>query len=239
MFKQSHHTRLMIEAAEKASIQLKRDFAEIERLQVSEKAPNDFVTSADLKSEEIILEHLHNASSDFGYLTEEHGVLGNKNWEYRFIIDPIDGTSNFMHGLPFFCISIALEKKTSEGSEIIAGMVHAPILHETYMAEKGEGAMSLLHTIHGTYHKLEVSKRANVRGAMVSSYLRNRSEEMEEANIKALAKIPAGVRIYGSAALELAYVAAGKLDGFWCKNLKSWDIAAGILLCARGQRRGH
>jgi len=223
---QSPHVRLMIEAAKKAGGRLSRDFGEVEHLQVSVKGPRDFVTSADIKAEEIIKEMLQEKRPGYGFLAEEGGEEQGKG-EYRWIIDPIDGTGNFIRGLPFFAVSIALQKLEPK-PEIVAGVVFAPILGELFWTERGVGAYC-------GQRRLKVSSHQRLDQAMVSSYLRNRDPEIEQANINLLSTIPANVRIIGSASLELAYVAAGKLDGFWCRSIKPWDIAAGMLLVKEGR----
>jgi len=220
MFKSAVIT-VMEEAVLKAANAIVRDFGELENLQVSRKGPRDFVTSADKKAEKIIIKALQKARPDYGFLTEESGVIKGENEKYRWILDPIDGTTNFMHGIPHFCTSLALEETQAGGrKEIIAAVIFSPILNEMFIAEKGEGAYL-------NERKLRVSGREKLSDCTVAAYLRNSASEGEITNFP---NIPSNYRILGAAALDLAYVAAGKLDGFWHKNLKSWDKAAGILL---------
>lgn len=215
--------RVMEDAAFAASRKLIRDFGEIENLQVSRKGPRDFVTNADIAAEETIKEILTKARPDYGFMGEESIEIKGKSLK-RWVVDPIDGTTNFMHGIPHFSISIALEEVQPTGrSEIIAALVHAPVLQETFVAEKSMGAML-------NQKRLEVSSRSKLEESLVACYIRNINQEIEDANVKTLTDLRCNMRVLGSAALELAYVAAGKLDGFYCRNLKPWDVAAGILL---------
>jgi myo-inositol-1(or 4)-monophosphatase len=226
----SSYAKILETAALKAGRYLARDFGEIENLQVSKKGPGNFVTSADLKSEKILIEELQKAKPDFGFLTEETGEIKGKDSKFRFIIDPIDGTTNFMHGLPHFCISLALEQIISPTkSEIIAGCIYAPILDELYSAEKGQGA-------YVNNRRLSVSSRKNLEDCMVVGTISSRDESVKQFDLKNFDTLKTHHRFFGSAALDLAYVAAGKFDALWHKNLKPWDIAAGILLVreARG-----
>ncbi len=211
--------RIMEEAAIAAGRKLVRDFNELEKLQVSSKGLGDFVTSADIKAEERILSHLQKARPDFGVLCEEKGIIEGRDTRHRWIVDPLDGTSNFMHGIPFFCISIALEAtKPSGQKEIVAGLVYAPILQEMFWAEKGKGAFL-------NQQRLQVSSPKPGQPAFIAHG--SRLEAKEATYCK---------RIFGAAALELAYVAAGKLDAFWDRPCRPWDMAAGIILVreARG-----
>lgn len=213
----------MEDAALKAGKSLNRDFGELERLQVSKKGTGDFVTSADLRAEKLIMETLQKGKPDYSFLVEESGELVGKDTTHRWIIDPLDGTNNFMHGVPHFCISIGLEKRTDKGSEIIAALVFAPVLNEIYIAEKGEGAF-----LNGK--RLLCSARVHLNESLVAGYIFRGGDERTNKDVRALASTGCNVRVLGAAALELAYVAAGKLDGFWHHNLKSWDMAAGSLL---------
>jgi myo-inositol-1(or 4)-monophosphatase len=226
----SHNIKILEAAALKAGKYLSRDFGEVENLQVSKKGAGDFVTSADLKSEKIIMEELTKARPDYGFLTEESGEIKGKNPKFRWIIDPIDGTTNFMHGLPHFCISIALEEKISDTkSEIIAGVIYSPILNDLYSAEKGQGA-----TVNN--RRLKTSARSEIEDCMIAGTISSRSEDVKKFDLKNFEDLKTHHRFFGSAALDLAYVAAGKFDAMWHKNLKPWDMAAGILLVneARG-----
>ncbi len=216
----SPNINVMIKAAEKAGRSLVRDFGEVEQLQVSRKGPGDFVSAADLRAEEIIFYELSKARSDFGFLMEERGRAGNKDSESIWIVDPLDGTSNFLHGVPHWCISIGLEEK----GEIVAGIVHDPIKDETFRAEKGNGAFF-------RNKRLRVSGRNTMDGAMIACGQPAGTENdlfiQEYAAL--LAQAP-GIRRFGAAALDLAYVAAGRLEGFWERGLKPWDMAAGTII---------
>lgn len=220
--------RIMIDAARKVGRVLIRDFGEVENLQVSQKGPGDFVTASDLRAEKILIEELSKARPDYAFLTEESGDLSKgKSWEYRWVIDPIDGTNNFMHGIPYFCTSIGLEKKTGDDkSEIVAGVIFAPVHDEMYYTEKGLGAC-----LNG--RRLIVSSRSKLKDALLSTgYFWNDSKQTYNTIelMKELSTQTTGVRSAGAAALDLAYVAAGRYDGFWHCGLKSWDLAAGSLM---------
>ena len=214
---------------------LARDFGEVENLQVSQKGPGDFVSSADHRAEKVIIRELQKVRPDWGFLVEESGEIEGKDKEYRWIVDPLDGTNNFLHGLPHFCTSIALEKKQPNGKgEIVAGVIFAPILQELYWAEKGEGAFG--GGVDMMQRKLRVGGRARLQDCLVASYIHRTDPKRSEADKNALSAVGCNTRILGSAALELAYVAAGKIDAFWHRNLKPWDMAAGSLIVkeARG-----
>ena len=203
----SPNLNLMIKASEKASKILIRDFGEVEKLQVSLKGPNNFVTNADRKVEEIIIQELEKSKKNFSILTEESGFIKNKDKDNFWIIDPIDGTTNFLNGVPHFCISIALlfEK------EIVAGVIYDPIKDEIFYAEKNGG--SFLNN-----KSIRVSKKNNVSGCL---YGVNFRKNLPENLI---------IRNTGSAALDLAYVSCGRFDGCLQKNVNLWDIAAGTVL---------
>ena len=206
----SPHINIMLRAAEKAGRALVRDFGEVEQLQVSRKGPGDFVSAADRRAEDILFTELSKARPDYGFLMEESGVAkGPKDYEYRFIIDPLDGTSNFLHGIPHLCISIGLEHK----NEIVAAVIFDPAKDETFRAEKGQGAF-MRNT------RLRVSGRNDLDSAAVACSLKYN---------RALASIHTR-RHFGASALDLAYVAAGRLDAYVGSNQKPWDIAAGSLL---------
>ena len=202
----SPNLNIMIKASEKASIGLIRDFGEIEKLQVSNKGPTDFVTNADLRTEKIIIEELKKAKPNYSILSEEKGFEKNKDTR-TWIIDPIDGTINFLHGVPHFAISIALK----ENNEIIAGLIFDPIKNELFYAEKNNGAFF-------NNQRIRVSKKKKLNECLFST------------GGKIKFDYDFSYRKSGSAALDLAYVAAGRYDGFFQKNLKLWDIAAGILI---------
>ena len=203
----SSNLNIMIKATEKASKILIRDFGEIEKLQVSKKGVADFVTNADLKVEKIIIEELKKARPDFSFISEENGIKKNKNTNNTWIIDPIDGTVNFLHGVPHFAISIALRSN----NEIISGLIYDPIKDEMFFAEKNNGAFL-------NNQQIRVSRKNVIENCLFTT-----GETLE--------KEPDFLyRKSGCAALDLAYVAAGRYDGYFQKNLNLWDIAAGLVL---------
>jgi len=203
----SPNLNVMIKASEKASKVIIRDFGEIEKLQVSKKSPTDFVTNTDLKVEKIIITELKKAKPNFSLISEESGEENNKDQKNTWIIDPIDGTVNFLHGIPHFAISIALKSN----DEIISGLIYDPIKDEMFFAEKNNGAFF-------NNHRIRVSSRNNINDCLFSS------------NDKHKIEIDFPNRKSGCAALDMAYVAAGRYDGYFQKNLNLWDIAAGIIL---------
>src|SRR3984957_19106847 len=212
----------MAAAALKAARGLIRDFCEVEQLQVSIKGPGDFVSAADLKAERTLKAELGRARPGYGMLFEEGGASEGSDTRHRWIVDPLDGTTNFLHGIPHFAISIGLERD----GEIIAGIVYEPTRDELYWAEKGGGAYL-------NDRRLRVSARRQLSEAVIGSGMPFRDRGDQPAYLASLAAvIPAttGVRRFGAAALDLAYVAAGRLDGFWEFGLSPWDIAAGMLL---------
>jgi len=202
----SPNLNIMIKASEKASKVLIRDFGEVEKLQVSNKGPADFVTNADLKTEKIIIEELKKAKPNYSILSEEKGFEKNKD-NKTWIIDPIDGTVNFLHGVPHFAISIALKDE----SEIIAGIIYDPIKDEMFYAEKNNGA-------YFNNQRIRVSKKNNFSDCL---FVTGGKIELD---------YDFSFRKSGSAALDLAYVAAGRYDGYFQRNLNIWDIAAGIII---------
>jgi myo-inositol-1(or 4)-monophosphatase len=213
---------VMAGAALKAAKGLIRDFGEVEQLQVSVKGPGEFVTAADLKAEKILRAELSKARPGYGFLLEEAGPVRGSDTHHRWIIDPLDGTTNFLHGIPQWAISIALERD----GEIVAGLVYEPIRDEAFWAEKGVGA-------YVNDRRLRVSARRQLGDAIIGTGIPFRERGDHPAYLKTLAAVMAttsGVRRPGSAALDLAYVAAGRFDGFWEFGLQPWDIAAGILL---------
>ena len=213
----------MVKACSKASKVLIRDFGEIEKLQVSLKGPGDFVTASDKKVEKILVEELQKARPDYSILSEEIGKINNKNQEFRWIIDPIDGTVNFMHGIPHFAISIGLERE----GEIISGVIFDPIKNELFFAEKGNG--SFLNN-----QRMRVSSRKKLKDSILfTSGPKFNTEDKDksfEKYIKISNEVFTPIRNLGSASLDMAYVAAGRCDAFWSKNLNYWDIAAGVVL---------
>ena len=212
----------MTAAAQKAGRKLIRDFGEVEHLQVSQKGPADFVSNADHKAEKILREELQKARPRFGFLLEEGGEIKGEDISNRWIVDPLDGTTNFLHGIPHFSISIALER---DGIPY-AGVVYEPIHDEMYWAEKGSGAF-----LNG--RRLRVSGRKEMNESLFSTgipFLGAKDHPQFLKELEAVMAVSAGVRRFGSAALDLAYVAAGRYDGFWETGLNAWDIAAGIVL---------
>ena len=213
---------VMAAAALKAARGLIRDFGEVEQLQVSIKGPGEFVSNADLKTERILRTELQRARPGYGFLMEESGAAAGSDPRHRWIVDPLDGTTNFLHGIPFFAISIALERD----GEIVAGVVYEPIRDEMFWAEKGIGA-------YVNERRLRVSSRRRLADAVIGTGMPFLEKGDHRAYLATLAPVMAatsGVRRIGAASLDLAYVAAGRLDGFWEFGLSPWDIAAGLLL---------
>ena len=209
----SANLNIMIKASEKASKGLIRDFGELEQLQVSIKGPSDFVTNADTKAEKIIIDELTKSRKNYSILSEESGSKENKDIDNVWIIDPIDGTINFLHGVPHFAISIALKSN----NEIVSGLIYDPIKDEMFYAEKNNGA-------YFNNKRIRVSKRQKMEECLFAS------GEIDNENIKQKTNAKLKTRKSGSAALDMAYVAAGRYDGYYQKNLNLWDIAAGIII---------
>ena len=219
---QSPAMNVMRAAVEKAGRALRRDFGEIENLQVSRKGQGDFVTNADLRAEKILFEELSEARPGYGFLLEEKGEVAGSDLSHRWIIDPLDGTTNFMHGIPHFAISVALER---DGT-LVAGIVYNPITDEMFYGERGQGAF-------GPTGRLRVAGRDKLSEAVLAcgaphGKRAGRDEFMTEMDT--LLPQIAGLRRFGAAALDLAYVAAGRFDGFFERDLAPWDMAAGIVL---------
>jgi myo-inositol-1(or 4)-monophosphatase len=213
---------VMARAAEKAGRLLVRDFGEVEQLQVSRKGPADFVSTADTKAEKALRAELGKARPGFGFLLEEGGEIAGLDKSHRWIVDPLDGTTNFLHGLPHWAVSIALERD----GEIIAGVVYQPISDELFWAEKGQGAFV-------NAQRLRVSARRKLDESVIATGIPFKGRGNHPAFLAQLSAVmaeTAGVRRFGSAALDLAFVAAGRYEGFWETGLSPWDIAAGILL---------
>ena len=214
---------VMVRAARAAARTLARDFGEVEHLQVSIKGPGDFVSAAARRAESIIRSELQRARPDWGFLLEEGGVVEGRSRLVRWLVDPLDGTTNFLHGLPHFAISIGLE----QSGEITAAVVYDPIKEELFTAEKGNGAYL-------NDRRLRVSRRKLMEDALIACGIPVQSWKAREkgfaAQLEKVADVAGGVRRLGSAALDLAYVAAGRQDGYWEYGVKPWDIAAGILL---------
>ena len=218
---------VMQKAARKAAPKIRRDFGEVDALQVSRKGPADFVSAADKAAERTILEELRHARPDWGIIAEESGSVDGDPSKPRWVVDPIDGTSNFLHSLPHFAISIAVEEpKPSGRHEVVAGLVYQPITDESFWAEKGRGAW--LHD-----RRLRVSARRDVTEALLATgipYKGHGDFDEWERIFRSIGPEVAGIRRFGSAALDLAWVAAGRFDGFWETDLSPWDVAAGELL---------
>ena len=221
--------RVMEKAARKAGQRLRRDFGEVEHLQVSRKGPADFVSKADQASERTIYDELLQARPDWGFLMEEGGDIPGTPGKPRWVVDPLDGTSNFLHGMPHFAISIAAQEPKADGSgwgDVIAGLVYQPITDESFWAEKTRGAWL-------QDKRLRVSARRRLDDALVATGIPfnghgNFAEWTAVAN--AIGPEVAGIRRFGAASLDLAWVAAGRYDGFWEQGLSPWDTAAGCLL---------
>tara|TARA_Y100001970_G_scaffold228975_1_gene283840 strand:- start:931 stop:1671 length:741 start_codon:yes stop_codon:yes gene_type:complete len=203
----SSNLNIMIKAAEKASKSVIRDFGEIENLQVSRKGPYDFVTKTDKHVEKILIEELSKSKKNYSFLSEEVGKINNKDKENFWVIDPIDGTTNFLHGIPHFAICIALQSK----GEIVSGLIFDPIKDEMYYSEKNKGAFL-------NNQRLRVSKKSSLEDCLFSS----NHEGVKFSNLN--------MRYSGCAALDLAYVASGRLDGFFHNKINLWDVASGALM---------
>jgi myo-inositol-1(or 4)-monophosphatase len=213
---------VMVAAARKAARGLQRDFGEVENLQVSLKGPANFVTAADKKAEKVLFEELSKGRPGYGFLMEEGGEIEGADKTHRWIIDPLDGTTNFLHGIPVFAISIALERE----GQLVAGLVYNPVTDEMFIAEKGQGAFL-------NDRRIRVAARRELGQAVVATgipHLGRPEHPKFMAELGLVMNEVAGVRRMGSAALDLAYVAAGRFDAYWETNLAAWDIAAGILL---------
>ncbi len=212
----------MMNAARKAARGLVRDFGEVEQLQVSLKGPADFVSSADIKTEKLLRQELAKARPGFGFLMEEGGEVAGTDGSHRWIIDPIDGTTNFLHGIPHFAISIGLERD----GEMVAGVVYEPIHDEMFHAEKGAGAFL-------NERRLRVSARRKMEEAVFATGIPFKGRPGHREFLAAAAVVmdnAAGIRRFGSASLDLAYVAAGRYEGYWESGIQPWDMAAGIVL---------
>ena len=206
----------------KASRALIRDFGELENLQVSSKGPGDFVSSADKRTEKIIIEELQKAHPEYGIITEETGIINKKNIKNRWIIDPIDGTMNFLNGIPQFAISVGYE----ENNEIKCGVIFNPIMNEMFCAEKGNGAFL-------NNSRIRVSNKKKLSNALLVTGGPKSSSKIKDKIFSEYINVSnnvSNVRKFGSAALDMAYVACGRFDGYWQRELNYWDIAAGIVI---------
>lgn len=222
MARRSPLITVIISAVSKAARAVRRDFVEVENLQISRKGPADFVTKADKHVERILVQELMYARPDFGFMLEEHGDIEGKRDDIRFIIDPIDGTTNFIHSIPHFAMSVAVEER----GEIVAGVVYNPITDELFWAEKGQGAF-----MNDT--RLRVSGRDKLDTAILATgipFMGRGDHELFLAQMAEFMPSIAGIRRFGAASLDLAYVAAGRFDGFWEQDLSPWDMAAGIII---------
>jgi len=220
-----HHSALlnvMIAAARKAARALKRDFGELEKLQVSLKGPANFVSAADRRAEETLYAELSKARPGYGFLGEENGPREGADKTHRWIVDPLDGTTNFLHGIPQFAISIALER---DGA-VVAGLIYNPAIDEMFIAEKGKGAFL-------NEQRIRVAGRKRLADSVIACGLPHIGRGdlvMAQKETGAMQAQVAGLRRFGAAALDLAWVAAGRLDGYWERDLKPWDMAAGLIL---------
>ena len=213
---------VMVQAAMKAGRSLSRDFGEVQNLQVSLKGPGDYVSQADRKAEDIIFTELAKARPGYSFLMEERGTVAGDDSQHRWIVDPLDGTTNFLHGIPIFSISIALERQ----GQLVAAVVYNPAMDELYTAERGGGAFM-------NDRRLRVAARTKLNDAVVGCGVPHLGRGHHGNFLVELRNVMgevAGIRRLGSAALDLAYVAAGRMDGYWETGLSAWDIAAGILL---------
>jgi myo-inositol-1(or 4)-monophosphatase len=224
---QSGLITVMQKAARKAAPKLRRDFNEVDALQVSRKGPADFVSAADKASERTIIDELRHARPDWGILAEEGGSIEGDPSKPRWVVDPLDGTSNFLHGLPHFAISIAVEEPKPNGKyEVTQALVYQPLTDESFWAEKGRGAWL-------QDRRLRVSARRDISEALIATgtpFNGHGDFDMWSRIFRTVGPEVAGIRRFGSAALDLAWVAAGRFDGFWETDLSRWDVAAGELL---------
>jgi myo-inositol-1(or 4)-monophosphatase len=213
---------VMIQAARKAGRSLARDFGEVEQLQVSVKGPANFVSAADHRAEDIIYRELERARPGYGFLMEERGLVEGRDKTHRWIVDPLDGTTNFLHGIPLFAVSIGLERD----GQLTAGVIYNPATNELFTAERGKGAFL-------NDRRLRVSARRTLADAVIATGIPHRGRPQHATFQKELAKLMgevAGLRRTGAAAIDLAWTAAGRFDAYWERNIKPWDMAAGILL---------
>ena len=219
----SPQINIITRACNKASRSLIRDFGEIENLQVSSKGPGDFVTSADRRTEKIIIDELQKANNQYGIISEEAGIINPSNTKNRWIVDPIDGTMNFLNGVPHFAISIGYE----EENEIKCGVIFDPIKNEMFCAEKGNGAYL-------NNSRIRVSNKKKLKDALLVTGGPRQSSKIKEEIFSEFIKVSnstlSPIRKFGSAALDVAYVACGRFDGYWQRELNYWDIAAGLII---------
>ena len=218
---------VMMAAARKAGKSLARDFGEVENLQVSIKGPANFVSAADHRAEQIVFDELSHARPGYGFLMEERGEVPGADKSHRWIVDPLDGTTNFLHSNPLFAVAIALERE----GQVVAGLIYNPIMDEMFMAEKGKGAFMADKS--GRDRRVRVAARKSLEDALVTTGIPHRGRPnhgMFLGEIEEAMKIVSGLRRTGSACLDLAWTAAGRFDGYWERKLGAWDIAAGSVI---------
>ena len=221
--------KVMVDAARKAARGLARDFGEVGELQVSRKGAADFVSAADLKAEEVLFQELTKARPGYGFLGEERGEVAGTDKTHRWIVDPLDGTTNFLHAIPHFAVNIALERD----SQVVAGVTYNPATHDLFWAERGRGAYM-------NDRRMRVAARTRLDEAVFGTGIPFLGHGQHGRFLKELHQVSqrvAGVRRFGAAALDLAWVAAGRLDGFWERDLHAWDLAAGVLMVAEAGGR--
>jgi len=214
---------VMVNAATKAGRNLAKDFGEVENLQVSVKGPADFVSNADRRAEQIVFEELQKARPTYGFLGEEGTEVKGTDGQHRWIVDPLDGTTNFLHGIPMFAVAIALQR----GEDIVASVIFNPIMDELYSAEKGGGAWL------NDRKRLRVAGRKHLADTVIVTGINSQGRALDLLQLKQLAQVTpavAGIRRTGSASTDLAWIAAGRFDGYWEAGLKPWDVAPGYLL---------
>lgn len=213
---------VMVQAAMKAGRSLTRDFGEVQNLQVSLKGPGDYVSQADRRAEEILHTELSRARPGYSFLMEERGEVEGEDSQHRWLVDPLDGTTNFLHGIPFFATSIALERQ----GQLVAGVIYNPIMDELFTAERGSGAFF-------NDRRMRVAARRNLADCVIGTgipHLGRGHHGQALLDLRNVMGETAGIRRLGAASLDLAYVAAGRMDGFWEDALSPWDVAAGILM---------
>lgn len=213
---------VMIGAARKAGRSLSRDFGEVEQLQVSVKGPANFVSAADHKAEDIVFTELRKARPGYGFLMEERGAIAGSDETHRWIVDPLDGTTNFLHGIPLFSVSIGLERE----GQLVAGVIYNPISNELYTAERGKGAFV-------NDRRLRVSARRDISNAVIATGIPHRGRPGHgtfRRELEAVMPELAGLRRTGAASIDLAWTAAGRFDAYWEHNIQAWDMAAGVLM---------
>jgi myo-inositol-1(or 4)-monophosphatase len=213
---------MMYAAARKAGRSLARDFGEVEHLQVSLKGPSNFVTAADKRAEQILYDELSKARQGYGFLMEESGVVEGADKTHRWLIDPLDGTTNFLHSIPHFAISIALQRE----NELVAGLIYNPANGDLFTAEKGKGAFF-------NDRRIRVAARSKMEDCVIATGVPHRGKANHQGYLSQLTRVMgavAGIRRLGAASLDLAWTAAGRFDGYWEPDLQAWDIAAGLIV---------